>query len=179
MMTVGYIAKEGGFGKRTGKGKVAGGCSAAEAGVDETVVVISGFKLRELDVFILGIEEQPGTANVRQQEVTALADKETATARSILRAVVEAEDSAWRLFAAVIPKGLDSVADGPLCPRIKVFIGCPRGPVLGEGSFIRCPVVGNTGGFDAGRGRQFQSLEWRIHDVTHEIAEGTGAKILP
>ena len=46
VMAVGDVTKEGGFGERTGEGEVTGGCSAAEAGVDVTVVVVSGLELR-------------------------------------------------------------------------------------------------------------------------------------
>ena len=55
VVAVGNVAEEGGFGEGAGEGKVAGGCAAAEAGVDEAVVVAAAFELRAFEVFVLRI----------------------------------------------------------------------------------------------------------------------------
>ena len=70
-----------------------------------------------------------------KQEIAALTDEETPAARRVLLIVGEAEDFARGLLAAVIPESFNGVGGGPFCPRIKILVGRPSGPVLGVGGF--------------------------------------------
>ncbi len=70
------------------------------------------------------------TTNVGKQEVAALSDEKASSAGEPLFFVREPGEFARGLFAPVIPKSFDGVADGPLGSRVEIFVGCPCGPVF-------------------------------------------------
>lgn len=89
---------------------------------------------------------------MRKQEVTALPDEQAASAGKILFFIGEPCEFARGLFAPVIPKSFDGVADGPLGSRVEIFVGCPCRPVFLIGGLAGGPIVGHARGFDASRG---------------------------